>query len=184
MSTSETVEFTVGACPCGAGNVVRHVTTQDNPWSSADISYSIDCRECRRDWTITGGGVLTNSESEKPYVEAQRIELEVSKDVRALVDALVNQYFEKFAARTMVDEWREMQRLDITTMNINQFRRAARNGERPAQRCYGLRNHSWIFDLAEAAGKKEELTDSLARLDQAKRKRVETAKGIVRRRLD
>jgi hypothetical protein len=43
MSTSETVDFELGPCPSGGGNIIQSITTQDNPWSSAQVSYSIDC---------------------------------------------------------------------------------------------------------------------------------------------
>jgi hypothetical protein len=47
MSTSETDEYKIGKCPCGNGDIIKSVTTQDNPWSGADIYYRVDCDKCR-----------------------------------------------------------------------------------------------------------------------------------------
>jgi hypothetical protein len=41
MSTSETTHSAIGNCPCGNGKIIESYTTQDNPWSSADIGFSI-----------------------------------------------------------------------------------------------------------------------------------------------
>ncbi|RWI57170.1 MAG: hypothetical protein EOR16_16510 [Mesorhizobium sp.] len=120
MSTSETTEFPVANCPCGKGRILKYVTTQDNPWSSADVSYGVDCSQCAREWEITSHGTLTNRESERPYNEAYRAGREIATELHSLVDGLVDQYFEDFGAKTMTAELREMQRLGISKMNIAQ----------------------------------------------------------------
>src|SRR5689334_8093734 len=66
MSTSETVSFKACDCPCGAGEVTRHVTTQDNPWSSADIHLTLDCPVCAQAWQLRFEA-LELIESLQPY---------------------------------------------------------------------------------------------------------------------
>jgi hypothetical protein len=181
MSTSETTDFPVGECPCGNGKILNYVTTQDNPWSSADISYGIDCSRCAREWEITSYGTLTNRESERPYNEAYRVEREIATELHSLVDCLVDQYFQNLGAKTMIAELREMQRLGISSMNIAQFRKAVRAGRKPSERAYALRNLEWLSGLARAAGKEPAFQHLRARYDDAVARTAEIAKAVVRR---
>jgi hypothetical protein len=181
MSTSETVDFPVGDCPCGNGKILKYVTTQDNPWSSADISYEIHCSRCVSEWQITNYGLLTNRESERPHNEAYQAEQATARDLHSLVDDLVDQYFQDFGAKTMTGELREMQRLGISTMNIAQFRQAVRAGRRPSERAYALRNIDWLSSLAKAAGKESAFWELRVRQDEAREKTAETAKAVIRR---
>jgi len=181
VSTSETTEFPVGECPCGNGRILKYVTTQDNPWSSADISYGIDCARCAGEWEITSYGALTNNESERPYKDAYRAERAIAGKFHSLVDGLVDEYFRKFNAKTMTAELREMQRLGISTMNIAQFRKAVRDGRRPSERAYALKNLEWLSGLATAAGQELAFQQLRTRYDQAAARTAEMAKEVVRR---
>lgn len=180
MSTSETTDFPIGECPCGNGKILKYVTTQDNPWSSADISYGIDCPRCAGEWAITSYGTLTNRESERPYNEAYRAEREIAAELHSLVDGLVDQYFQNFGAKTMAAELREMQRLGISTMNIDQFRKATRAGRRPSERAYALKNLDWLSGLAKAAGKESVFRQLRARHEGAVARTVEAGKAVIR----
>lgn len=181
MSTSETSDFSVGPCPCGGRTIRKYVTTQDNPWSSADISYGIDCSRCAREWDITNYGSLTNRNSERPHQEAYRAERQIAAELHSLIDDLVDRYFQNFGATTMTAELREMQRLGISTMNITQFRKAVHDGQRPSERSYALRNLDWLSSLANAAGKDTVFAQLRKRYDEAREKTAETAKAVIRR---
>lgn len=181
MSTSETTDFSVGPCPCGGGTIRKYVITQDNPWSSADISYGIECSRCAGEWEITSYGTLTNRDSEKPHKEAYRAERQIAAELHSLVDGLVDQYFQNFGATTLTAELREMQRLGISTMNIVQFRKAAREGRRPSERSYALRNLDWLSSLAKAADKDSTFVQLHKSYDEARARTAETAKAVVRR---
>jgi|SRR5579863_855329 len=99
MSTSETVDFVLGPCPCGAGKLVQNITTQDNPWSSADVGYSIACPSCSQAWRIEGRGIV-NVKSEAPYNAVYREERAKYAALSELCDPLVDSYFQTFAAKT------------------------------------------------------------------------------------
>src|SRR5579859_4356481 len=120
MSTSETVDFELGPCPCGAGKLVKSITTQDNPWSSADISYSIACASCSQAWRIEGHG-LVNVQSEAPYSAAYREERAKHAALNALCGPLVDSYFRVFAAKSKKAEHAEMARLGIYSGNCRNF---------------------------------------------------------------
>lgn len=184
MSTSETTEFPAADCPCGKGKILKYVTTQDNPWSSADVSYGIDCSRCAGEWEITSYGTLTNRESERPHKEAYRAEREIATERHSLVDGLVDQYFQNFGAKTMIAELREMQRLGISKMNIVQFRKAVRDGRKPSERAHALKNLDWLSDLASAAGKASTFRQLRARYDNAIERTADAAKAVIRRAQD
>ncbi|MFX9193163.1 hypothetical protein ABTN81_19380, partial [Acinetobacter baumannii] len=83
--------------------------------------------------------------------------------------------------RTMTAELREMQRLGISSMNIAQFRKATREGRRPSQRAYALKNLEWLSGLAAAAGQESTFTQLRTRYDEAAARTAETATRVVRR---
>ncbi|TKD45608.1 MAG: hypothetical protein E5W98_12995 [Mesorhizobium sp.] len=181
MSTSETTDFPVADCPCGKGKILKFITTQDNPWSSAYISYGISCSRCSSEWEVSSYGTLTNRESEKPHKEAYRAEREISGRLHAIIDGLVDQYFANFAAKTMAAELREMQRLGISRLNIDQFRKAKREGRTPSENAYALKNLDWLSRLAKTAGKETEFQMLRGQYEEASRKTKETSGNIIRR---
>jgi hypothetical protein len=56
MSTTDIGIVEEGPCPCGKGHIAKQVTTQDNPWSTADVCYSIECADCSGAWRLEHGG--------------------------------------------------------------------------------------------------------------------------------
>lgn len=95
MSSAERDDYVIAACPCGKGNIIKHVVSWDNPWSGADTSYHIDCQRCDSEWTIdSSGATLTQRSSE----QAAR---------RALDDFIsarekLNEYLRPFVTRYLV----------------------------------------------------------------------------------
>lgn len=95
MSTSETVEYKIGMCPCGKGGVIKTMVTQDNPWSSADISYHIDCTQCQGAWELSRtGDRLTLRSSTIPAERAGKVLMAAQCDADAYVRDLAARYFE------------------------------------------------------------------------------------------
>ncbi len=179
MSTSETYTQTVCECPCGKGSVVKHVTTQDNPWSSADISIELDCTSCAAEWRLEHQSLVLRS-SETPYREAQDAEHKAYERLRELVDPLVDDYFARFAAKTKKAEWEEMQRLNIYSGSYRNFLDAKKT-KQPGQIAYGLRNEEWLRELA---GESEVVLNKLLKDRQEAKARTESARSqIVRRRI-
>jgi hypothetical protein len=130
MSTSETVEFPVGACPCGQGRIVRSVTSQDNPWSSADIFHYIDCRQCAGIWRMENERFL-DTRTEADYNTATQHERLCREKLHELIEAHVNRYFADFGAETIKAEHAEMIRLGITSQNYRSTSKAKTKGARP-----------------------------------------------------
>lgn len=182
MSTSETVDFELGNCPCGSGKVIKSVTTQDNPWSTADISFSIACATCNRDWYVQHGKLVQRS-SEIAYNAASQEEQTQREPLSQLTSRLVDAYFERFAAKTKKAEHAEMVRLGINADNYRSFLRRKANAKSYSDLCYGLRNMEWLTDLAIQEGVEEKLAHLLKAHAAAKRRTSEAYAQIVRRPL-
>lgn len=182
MSTSETVSFTVGPCPCGAGTIAKHVTTQDNPWSSADISFTIECKLCASEWRLERQYmVLRRSETE--YLAARKNEESAYKPLCRLVDLLVEGYLTAFAAKSKKAELAEMTRLGITSLSYAQYLKHRSEGKTPTQACYGLRNLPWLTELAVVQSLNNKLGELLFAHEAAQQETKDTAKKIVRKQI-
>jgi hypothetical protein len=184
MSTSETVDLEIAACPCGAGKIIKYITTQDNPWSSADISYGIGCRKCAGEWRIATYGGMINIESERPYREAYATENALSAQIHEIVDPLVNAHFTRLALRAMTAELREMHRLGIARINIDQYRKERRRGRSYADLTHALNNLEWLSRLVSEAGKGEGFAELRSAYEDAKRRSTATQSQIIRRSID
>lgn len=168
MSTSETVEFDVGKCPCGNGAIVKSVTTQDNPWSSADISFSISCTKCSSEW-IVGYGSLSSRAETSALRAAEDSQRKVEEELRSMIAPLVDDYFDQLGLPTMVAEHRELLRLDITTGDVRQYRKSrSAGGKKISEICAPMRNQGWVETLITSAGKSKEYKETTSRLDQAR----------------
>jgi hypothetical protein len=182
MSTSDTDTFVANVCPCGTGRILKHVTTQDNPWSSADISYELDCAACSRaGWGLERSGVwLVLRTSEAAAEAANATWMQTAKPLTDFISALVDGYFMTFGAKSKKSEFEEASRLDIYTHNYRSFLKGRSEGKTTGQLCYGLRNRTWISSLADARGDKNTL-DSLIQTYDSKRAAWESAaKAVVR----
>jgi hypothetical protein len=179
MSTSETVNFDIGNCPCGKGKIVKSVTTQDNPWSSADIRFSIECLSCDREWRIQNE-CLVNKRSEVPYAAAQQEERLKYDALRQFIDPLVDLYFLRFAAKTKKAEHAEMLRLGITTDSYQGFLKEKAKSKPYSEICFALRNREWLCDLARQSSLLETLTCVVSEYDDAKRRTSDAYGHIIR----
>jgi hypothetical protein len=182
MSTSETFDSEIGACPCGKGQVIRSVTTQDNSWSGTDISYSIGCEACRSEWNIQHGS-LVNSASEAPYKAAYTAQNARHQELEAMINPLVESYFENFAARTQKAEHAEMVRLGISNGGYRDYLKRRREGRAYYLCCFGFRNPTWLQSIADLAGVRSRLDACIQRFDEAKQASEVASRGIIRRRI-
>jgi hypothetical protein len=178
MSTSETDDFELGPCPCGAGKLIQSITTQDNPWSSTDVSYSIDCPSCSRGWRIDGRK-LVNVESEAPYNAATREERAKHAALMQLCSPLVDSYFQAFAAKTKKAEHAEMVRLDTYSGSYRNFLKDKAERKACSEITYPLRNLGWLADLAKQAGVSAEFDWRLKEFEDAQKRTSEAYKAIV-----
>lgn len=180
MSTSETDEFELGACPCGAGKIIKSVTTQDNPWSGADISYWIRCPACSVEWRIESGS-LVKVASERPYEAAIKVASRAHDAVKLIADRLVAGYFATFGAKTKKAEHAEAVRLGIFKHDYRSYLRSRANAATPAGACHALANTAWVKKLANGAGTLGEFETALAEQQRTRQLVDEAGRKIVRK---
>lgn len=169
-------------CPCGHGEIVKHVTTQDNPWSSADIAYSIDCAKCSAEWRLEYEHLVLRSSEVGYKASGQHLD-ESFKPLHKLVNTLVADYFASFAAKSKKAELAEMARLGICDAKYPAYLRYRREGKSPADICYGLKNIPWLMSLAEMHGLKDSLELLISNNEKAKVKCNEAYSKIIRRKI-
>lgn len=182
MSISETVTLKKGPCPCGGGYIAQHVTSQDNPWSSADVAYSLECAKCSSEWRLDGTTLVLRS-SEVPHASAARAEEAAAQPLRALVRQIVAQHFASFTAPTKKAEHAELQRLGICNLSYRQYLEHRKAGGTIATAAVPARNHAWLDGLALSQGHDQLLTSLTAAHKAAKATRDQTYAQIVRKRV-
>lgn len=182
MSTSETVTFEKGPCPCGKGHLAEHITTQDNPWSTANIRYEVACPDCRDAWRLEHGSWVLRS-SESSYLKAQAAEETAWRPLRLLMDELVADYFARFAAPNKKVEHAEMTRLGITASSYRQYLAQRRKGSELADACFGLRNEDWLRSIAAARSLDKKLDEFLNAHLAAQETTTAASASIVRRKI-
>jgi len=180
MSTSETVTFNSGLCPCGAGHIARHVTTQDNPWSSADISYSIECPDCSREWEIEYRTLVLRSSS-ADYAIASAAEKAALRPLQALANSIVERHFTGFSLPSKKAEHAKLEQLRLTSMSYRQYLEHVLNGGTVAAAATPLRNRRWLGDAAKEQGVEEQLDALVQAHSQAKETLENTSKQIIRK---
>jgi hypothetical protein len=156
LSTSETTEHNIGVCPCGDGHIVQEVTTQDNPWSSADIAYVVDCPKCRKLWSA-GRSTLTSIPDEAERSRAYGVVREISDQIDALVEDEVNAYFADPRFKNMAQEQREMSHLGLVPRDIRNYRNGRNAGVKYSDLCRPINNPRWLRELLKPYGKVPEL---------------------------
>lgn len=182
VSTSETTTFNRGPCPCGQGHIAQHVTTQDNPWSTADIAYSIDCPRCALEWRLDGQTLVLRS-SEAGHAAAAKVEAATSKPLHALVQQIVSHHFASFTAPNKKAEHAELVRLGLTRMSYRQYLMHRRNGGTIATAAVPARNQSWLKDAATRQGRMVELEALSSAHAAAEMARKQAYEHVVRRRI-
>jgi hypothetical protein len=182
VSTSETITFEKGPCPCGKGHIAQHVTSQDNPWSSVDTAYSIECSRCRIDWRLENAALVLRS-SETRYHAAKAQEESKREPLLQLTNEVVDRYFIRCGARNKKAEHAEAIRLNITSMSYRQYLEHRRKGRTAAEACYGLRNQDWLLSQASFESCESELFAMISDYRTAKRKCDEASKDIIRRKV-
>jgi hypothetical protein len=179
MSTSETSTFPANVCPCGQGSIVKHVTTQDNPWSSADISYELACKVCAGKWRMESGGLVL-VESEKSFDAANQAARRTWKDLREISSSLVDDYFDNAPHKSKKAQWEAMTELQIYRDSYRNYLRRRADGETPGSIAVPRGNVPWLLSLAKAKNRLAE-TNAAIEADTAARKTCdEEAKKIVR----
>lgn len=183
MSTSETVEFDLGPCPCGKTQLVKIVTTQDNPWSSADISYELRCAPCSKSWR-TSGASMTLVSSEAEFDHACDVRDNAFDAAMAVASEIVQKYFKAFAAPSKKAQHAEMVKLGITGLSYRLYLDALKGGKAPHQIASPLLNRQWLLMESAKQGLEDKLKPLLTAVDSAESAWSAASKKIIRKRFE
>jgi len=148
VSTSETDVYEVRPCPCGNGQITKTVVSQTNRWSIPDISYSIECKACSRDWRVERNVMVSRSSE----TESKRLNDSTRRARTALYDfmrSIVVHQFSGFSAPTSKAEHAELLRLDLTNMSYRQYLDHKRKGGSVCTAVIPSRNRAWLISAAE-----------------------------------
>lgn len=167
MSTSETDIFEVGPCPCGVGQISQTIVSQTNRWSIPQISYSIECKACSRDWRIEHKSLVLRS-SETEFKRLSNSTICTRTLIHELIQSIVAHHFSGFTAPTSKAEHAELLRLDLTNMSYRQYLDHKKNGGSICTAAFPLRNRAWLRIVAEQMNvlkRLEELFEDSAKAD-------------------
>jgi hypothetical protein len=178
MSTSETDHYEVQECPCGQGHVMKTIVTQDNPWSSADISFSINCVKCQKEWAIENKNLI-NISSALPFENSSLVVRSSRQKLVQLTDPMVDDYFKEFSAKSMKAELRELERLGISNASYDSFRKAKNYGKKLSEICNPFRNREWLVKLAQSNGAEEKFNELSSLLTESESQRDLNSKQII-----
>ena len=158
VSTSETDIYKVGPCPCGIGQISETIVSQSNRWSIPEISYSIECKTCSRDWRIEQKSlVLRSSETElKRFLASTQCTRTAIND---LIRSIVEHHFSDFTAPTSKAEHAELLQLNLTNMSYRQYLSHKRKGGNICTAAFPLLNRAWLKTAAEQINALEQLED-------------------------
>ncbi|QOL80526.1 hypothetical protein [Pseudooceanicola spongiae] len=179
MSTSETVDFPICSCPCGNGKIIKSVTTQDNPWSSADIDYYIGCNDCSKVWQIEYQSLVSREEATAAKKAANDY-WSSRENLLSLINPLADNYFERLSAPSMAAEHREMCRLGISSSDIRNYRRLRNSGQSFSSICDPLRNAGWVKELISGSELHVEYEALFAAMNDADANKRQAEKAIKR----
>jgi hypothetical protein len=159
--------------------VTHHVTTQDNPWSTADHAYTIDCKACSLDYRFDHDHLVRRS-SEVAYHGCREAEHRCHDDLQRIIEPLIEGYFIEFEAKTKKAEHAEIVRLNLSANSYQGYLADRAKGKSLASTCWGLRNTSWLRNQAERRGVRENFEAALSALNAAKNATQIAARQIER----
>lgn len=181
MSTSETDEYRIGICPCGKGSIIKTVVTQDNPWSGADVSYNIDCGQCRADWELSrSGDRLTLRSSVLPSQQAGEVLMEARRDLSAYLRDLAAKHFGTQGLRTKKAEHEYLAGLGMVG---GSYRSYLQDRKSSPMHCVAHfdRNHTFVAMLVNTYGDKQSYGDLCKVVEVAEAAYRSAETRIVRR---
>ena len=180
MTKREFDEFKESDCPCGKGQVTRHVESTDYRFTSVHITYSLDCSDCNRIWRLDYG-TLVNRNSETPYISAKKVSDHTSHELYEFAQGLVEKYCQKQSFKTKKAELEHLKSIGICDATYAYFTQKRREGKQMFQIAYGLKNKEWLIKVAESMSQKDILLNLIDINNRAVSVMELAAKKIIRR---
>ncbi|WP_049631005.1 hypothetical protein [Cellvibrio sp. pealriver] len=182
MTKREFDEFKESDCPCGNGQITRHVESTDYRFTSVHITYSLDCIICKNIWRLDHG-TLVHKESEAPYLAAKEEYYRINSNLHELAKQLIKFYFEHISFKSKKAELEHLQEIGICNLSYASFTKARREGKPISEIAYPLNNKELLMSMALERGCNAEFSN-LVQLSQELNVQSENAyRKIIRRSL-
>lgn len=168
-------------CLCGNGQVTKHVSSTDYAFGSADVSYSLECDTCSKEWRLERT-TLVQTSSERDYDAAVAAEHAVSEQIRRLMPGIVDAYFDFMGYPTRKAELAEMHRLGLGGGDYRHYTGERRKGRTPGQvaNIWGGDAEKGLAEIADPKDRPE--VARLYRLrEELRKKSADAWKRIVRK---
>jgi ABC-type methionine transport system ATPase subunit len=173
-------EFKESDCPCGKGQITRHVESTDYRFTSFHITYSLDCNICKNIWRLDHG-TLVHKESEAPYLAAREEYYLIKSKLHELAKQLVKFYFENISFKSKKEELEHLQEIGMCNLSYASFTKARREGKPISEIAHPFNNEELLMRVALERGCNAEFS-KLVQLSQELNAQTENAcKKIIRR---
>jgi hypothetical protein len=175
MPREDNAESTIGACPCGTGELVSVHYDLDHGYGSGTVIDEIRCSKCKKEWRIDGNQLIQLA-SEKQLHALETEQADLVKEVNSIGRPLVGAYFAERAYRHKTQELKELERLNLGGGSIEQYRKE-RAKRAIAAISHPAGNVGFVLDRCDAS-KRTRVLEIVQRLKQL-RAEVAVAKRAV-----
>lgn len=130
MSRVEHDSFRDGECLCGRGQITRHVSSTDYPFSDAQVGYELECAHCAAAWRFENGCFVDRSTdlAERAAFSAWMH----AADILAQVGAeIIDAHLGRIKPSTRKAELVELVRLGLSPGSYRQYLDERRRGRSP-----------------------------------------------------
>lgn len=181
MTKTEFDSLRESDCPCGEGQITRHIQSTDYRYTSVHVSYSIDCKKCSSLWRIDHGTLVLRN-SEIAYLSAKAEGDSARKSLYEASQEIVKRYCAGITIKSKKAELEHLKAIGICEATYDSYLKGRRNKEM-YEMAYGPRNLPWLMSVAAMYGQADSLS-ALLRANECATLKSETAyKQIVRRAL-
>jgi hypothetical protein len=181
MAHLENDSYKEADCPCGEGQITKHISSTDYPAANAHVYYSLNCSNCSTEWKVEYA-YLVNINSEKLYLDAKKEYDQIYNKLNELSKSLVKQYLKEHTFKTKKQELHHLYELNISNINYASYTKYRREGKSIYEIANGLSNLTWLMELADKSSQSELLQSLTSQRDEANNNKDIASKNIVKRK--
>jgi hypothetical protein len=180
MPREDNTESTIGACPCGNGELVSVHYDLDHGYGAGTVIDEIRCSKCKMEWRVEGNHLIQLA-SEKQLHALENEQADLVKEVNSIGRPLVGTYFAERAYRYKTQELKELERLHLGGGSIDQYRKE-RAKRSIAAISHPAGNVDFVLDRCDAS-KRMRVREIVQRLKQLRAEVVGAKRVVVKRPL-
>lgn len=179
MTRREIDSFHQAVCPCGKGEIVRHVESTDYRYTSVHISYSLECKDCTSLWRLDHGSLILRS-SERPYLSTKSESDAARNELYNFAQALVKNHFENNTFKSKKAELEHLKAIGICEETYSSYLKSRRI-KAIHEITYGLKNIPWLKSIT-VSPEEESTLSTLIISHEVSAHKSEAAYKLIERR--